>query len=79
MAEPKFVVAVGTCACSGGVFRKCYNVGGGIDSAIPVSVYIPGCPASPKAIIDGVVKLLTSLKEEKSPPPKTAEAVEIKG
>jgi NADH-quinone oxidoreductase B subunit len=64
MAEPKFVVAVGTCACSGGVFRKCYNVGGGIDSAIPVSVYIPGCPASPKAIIDGVVKLLESLKEE---------------
>jgi NADH-quinone oxidoreductase B subunit len=80
MAEPKFVVAVGTCACSGGVFRKCYNVGGGIDSAIPVSVYIPGCPASPKAIIDGVVKLLTSLEEkEAAAPPKTAEAVEIKG
>jgi NADH-quinone oxidoreductase B subunit len=73
MAEPKFVVAVGTCACSGGVFRKCYNVGGGIDSAIPVSVYIPGCPASPKAIIDGVVKLLGSLKEENSVPQKTME------
>jgi NADH-quinone oxidoreductase B subunit len=80
MAEPKFVVAVGTCACSGGVFRKCYNVGGGIDSAIPVSVYIPGCPASPKAIIDGVVKLLTSLEEkEAAAPQKTAEAVETKG
>jgi NADH-quinone oxidoreductase B subunit len=68
MPEPKFVVAVGTCACSGGVFRKCYNVGGGIDSAIPVSVYVPGCPASPKAIIDGVVKLLESLKEENVTP-----------
>ena len=61
MPEPKFVVAVGTCACSGGVFKGCYNVEAGIDSVIPVSVYIPGCPASPKAIIDGVVKLLQSL------------------
>ena len=68
MPEPKFVVAVGTCACSGGVFNKCYNVGGGVDSAIPVSVYIPGCPASPGAIIDGVVKLLGSLKEEDKAP-----------
>ena len=66
MAEPKFVIAVGTCACSGGVFKNCYGVGGGIDSAIPVSLYIPGCPASPNAIIDGVVKLLSSL-EEKTP------------
>ena len=62
MAEPKFVVAVGTCACSGGVFDGCYNVKGGIDTAIPVSAYIPGCPASPKAIMDGVVKLLQSLE-----------------
>jgi NADH-quinone oxidoreductase B subunit len=62
MVEPKFVIAVGTCACTGGVFGGCYNVGGGIDTAIPVSVYIPGCPASPKAIIDGAVKLLASLK-----------------
>jgi NADH-quinone oxidoreductase B subunit len=62
MAEPKFVVACGTCACSGGVFNGCYNVEGGIDSVIPVSAYIPGCPASPAAIIDGVVKLLNSVK-----------------
>jgi NADH-quinone oxidoreductase B subunit len=64
MPEPKFVVAVGTCSCSGGVFKGCYNVEGGIDAVIPVSVYIPGCPASPKAIIDGVVKLLSSLDEK---------------
>jgi NADH-quinone oxidoreductase B subunit len=64
MPEPKFVVAVGTCACSGGVFNGCYNVDSGIDKAIPVSAYIPGCPASPKAIMDGVVKLLTSLEEK---------------
>ncbi|MFA5143085.1 MAG: NADH-quinone oxidoreductase subunit B family protein [Candidatus Omnitrophota bacterium] len=67
MPAPKFVVVVGTCACSGGVFDGCYSVESGIDKVIPVSAYIPGCPASPKAIIDGVVKLLTSLenKEEK--------------
>ena len=63
MAEPKFVVAVGTCASSGGVFKGCYGVCGGIDSVIPVSAYIPGCPARPEAIIDGVVKLLNSLKK----------------
>jgi NADH-quinone oxidoreductase B subunit len=61
MPEPKFVVAVGTCACSGGVFDGCYNILGGINSAIPVSAYIPGCAASPQAIIDGVAKLLGSL------------------
>jgi NADH-quinone oxidoreductase B subunit len=63
MAEPKFVVAVGTCACSGGVFNGCYCVGGGVDSIIPVSAYIPGCPVRPEAIIDGVVKLLGSIKQ----------------
>lgn len=63
MPEPKFVIAVGTCACSGGVFNGCYNVNGGIDSVIPVSAYIPGCPVNPKAIIDGAVKLLGSLKK----------------
>ena len=65
MAHPKFVIAVGTCACSGGVFKGCYNVEAGINSVIPVSAYVPGCPASPKAIMDGVIKLLTSLKEPK--------------
>jgi NADH-quinone oxidoreductase B subunit len=63
MPEPKFVLAVGTCSCSGGVFNGCYNIKGGIDAVIPVSAYIPGCPASPKAIIDGVVKLLKSLED----------------
>lgn len=62
MAEPKFVIAVGTCACSGGVFQGCYNILGGINKVIPVSMYIPGCPASPKAIIDGAVKLLQGLE-----------------
>ena len=68
MANPKFVVAVGTCACSGGVFQGCYNVTGGIDTVIPVSAYIPGCPVRPEAIIDGVVKLLNSLKNPTAAP-----------
>jgi len=68
MPEPKFVVAVGTCACSGGVFDGCYNMLSGIDEMIPVDAYIPGCPASPDAIIDGVTKLLKAheAKEEKA-------------
>ena len=66
MPEPKFVVAVGTCSCSGGVFQGCYNVESGIDEVIPVSAYIPGCPASPAAIIDGVVKLLSSLEHKEA-------------
>jgi NADH-quinone oxidoreductase B subunit len=66
MPEPKLVVAVGSCATSGGVFEGCYNVEHGIDSVIPVAAYIPGCPASPKAIIDGVVKLLKSLEEKEA-------------
>ncbi len=73
MPEPKFVVAVGTCACSGGVFKGCYNVSAGIDSGIPVSAYIPGCPASPKAIIDGVVKLLQSIDNPQPAAPAVPE------
>jgi len=65
MPEPRFVVAVGTCAISGGVFRDSYAVCNGIDSVIPVDVYVPGCPPRPEAVIDGIVKLLTSLKQAK--------------
>ena len=62
MPEPKFVVAIGSCALSGGVFRGCYNVMGGIDRVLPVDAYIPGCPPRPEAVIDGVVKLLSTLQ-----------------
>jgi ech hydrogenase subunit C len=62
LPEPKVVVAVGICACSGGIFRECYNVSGGVDSAIPVDAYVPGCAARPEAIIDGVVRALDILE-----------------
>lgn len=58
MADPKVVVAIGICACSGGIFRECYNVLGGPDKVIPVDLYVPGCAARPESIIDGVVKAL---------------------
>ncbi|RLI33146.1 NADH:ubiquinone oxidoreductase [Candidatus Bathyarchaeota archaeon] len=63
--NPKVVVAVGTCACSGGMFHNCPNVLGGVDKVIPVDVYVPGCAARPEAIIDGVVLALQKLAEKK--------------
>ncbi len=66
MPDPKFVISVGSCSISGGVFDGCYNVVGSVDEIIPVDVYIPGCPPRPEAIIDGVVQLLTHLKVEAS-------------
>jgi ech hydrogenase subunit C len=65
MPNPKVVVAVGICACSGGVFRECYNVMGGIDKVIPVDVYVPGCAARPESIIDGIVMALGILEEKR--------------
>jgi ech hydrogenase subunit C len=65
MPDPKVVVAVGICACSGGVFRECYNVAGGIDKLIPVDVYVPGCAARPESIIDGIVTALGILEEKR--------------
>lgn len=56
MPNPKVVVAVGVCACTGGVFKDCYNILGGADTTVPVDIYVPGCAARPEAIIDGIVK-----------------------
>ena len=56
--NPKHVIAVGTCATSGGVFHGHYNTLGGVDSVIPVDMYVPGCPVSPEALIDAIYKLL---------------------
>ena len=66
---PKVVVAVGSCAISGGVFNEerekpSYAHLGGVDKVIPVDVYVPGCPPKPEAIINGIVKLLEKIKKE---------------
>ena len=65
MPEPKVVVAVGACACSGGVFADGYNVLGGIDKVVPVDVYVPGCAARPESIIDGVVQGIAALEAKR--------------
>jgi ech hydrogenase subunit C len=65
MPEPKVVAAIGICATSGGIFKECYNIMGGVDTVIPVDVYIPGCAARPEAIIDGVVTALGALEAKK--------------
>ena len=70
MPRPKVVVAVGACASSGGIFRDCYNIHGGVDSAIPVDVYVPGCAARPEAIIDGVIKGMGILEEKRARMPE---------
>ena len=64
MPNPKVVVAVGICACNGGIFKECYNISGGVDTVIPVDIYVPGCAARPEAIIDGVVKAVALLDEK---------------
>jgi len=63
MPEPRYVMAVGTCATSGGVFKGAYNVYEGVDKLIPVDVYVPGCPPRPEAIINGLVKLLNKIRK----------------
>jgi ech hydrogenase subunit C len=64
MPAPKAVVAIGACACSGGIFAEAYNVLGGIDKALPVDVYVPGCAIKPEAVLDGVVKATSVLSDD---------------
>lgn len=67
MPEPRHVVAIGACALGGGVMKDCYNVGNGIDSVIPVDLYIPGCPPRPEAIIFGILKLVLGAPPDPQP------------
>ena len=65
MADPKYVVAVGGCAISGGPFKKSYHVLNGVDKILPVDVYIPGCPPRPESLLYGMMQLQRKVKLEK--------------
>ena len=69
MPEPKYVISMGACATGGGPFKEGYNVVSGIDKYLPVDVYIPGCPPTPQALLNGLIMLQKKIDGEKLPIP----------
>jgi NADH-quinone oxidoreductase subunit B len=64
MPEPKYVMAMGACASGGGPFKEGYNVVSGVDKFIPVDVYVPGCPPTPQALLNGLMKVQEKIRGE---------------
>src|SRR6266511_4249919 len=66
MPEPKYCLAMGACAISGGPFKEGYNVVSGIDEFVPVDVYVPGCPPKPEALLYGLLKLQEKIMKDRN-------------
>ena len=71
MLEPKWVMAMGACASSGGMFTN-YAILQGVDKIVPVDIYVPGCPPRPEAVIEGIVRLQKKIKAGIPPAYETA-------
>jgi NADH-quinone oxidoreductase subunit B len=64
MAEPKYVLAMGSCANCGGLFQPSYSVVPGVDAIVPVDIYLPGCPPRPEALNEAILRLQDLMKKE---------------
>jgi NADH-quinone oxidoreductase subunit B len=64
MADPKYVIAMGSCANCGGLFQRSYSVVCGVDQILPVDLYLPGCPPRPEALCDAMIKMQQKMRQE---------------
>ena len=65
MAEPKYVISMGSCSNCGGLFQQGYSVLKGIDQVVPVDIYIPGCPPRPEALVEGLMAIQAKMEQER--------------